>query len=49
MENSLFARYVVSMVNLVERACNVVMIGKVRDGREECGLVKDNRYIHPTT
>ena len=45
MENALFARYVVSLVDLVEHACNVGMLGKVRDGGAECGLVKDNRYM----
>ena len=46
MENALFARYVVSLVNLVEHACNVGMLGKVRDGGAECGLGKDNRYMN---
>ena len=45
MENALFARYVVSLVNLVEHACNVGVLGNVRDDRAGCGLVKDNRYI----
>ena len=45
MENALFDRYVVSLVDLVEHVCNVGMLGKVRDGRAECGLVKDNRYM----
>ena len=45
MENALFARYVVSLVNLVEHACNVGMLGKVRDGGAECGLVEDNKYM----
>ena len=45
MENALFARYVVSLVNLVEHACNVGVLGNVRDSRAECGLVKDNRYM----
>ena len=45
MENTLFARYVVSLVDLVEHACKVGMLGKVRDGGAECGLVKDNRYM----
>ena len=30
--NALFARYVVSLVDIVEHAYNVGMIGKVRDG-----------------
>ena len=45
MENALFARYVVSLVNLVEHACNVGVLGNVRDGGAECRLVKDNRYM----
>ena len=45
MENSLFARYVVSWENLVEHACSVGVLGNVRDGGAECGLVKDNRYM----
>ena len=45
MENELLARYVVSLVDIVDYACNVGMLGKVRDGRAECGLVKDNRYM----
>ena len=44
-ENALLARYVVSLVNLVEHACNVGMLGIVRDGGAECGLIKDNRYM----
>ena len=45
MENALFARYAVSSVNLVEHACNFGVLGNMRDGGEECGLVKDNRYM----
>ena len=45
MENALFARYVVSLVNMVDHACNVYVLGNVRDVGAECGLVKDNRYI----
>ena len=45
MEKALFARYVVSLVNLVEHACNVGVLVNVRDGGAECGLVKDNRYM----
>ena len=45
IENVLFARYVVSLINLVEHACNVDLLGNLRDSRAECGLVKDNRYI----
>ena len=44
-ENALFARYVVSWVNLVEHACNFGVLGILRDGGAECGLVKDNRYM----
>ena len=45
MENVLFTRYVVLLVDIVERACNVGMLGKVRGGGAECGLDKDNRYM----
>ena len=45
MENALFDRYVVSLVDLVEHAFNVGMLGKVRDGGAEFVLVKDNRYM----
>ena len=45
MEKALFAKYLGPLLNLVEHACNVGMLGKLRDGGEECGLVKDNRYI----
>ena len=45
MENALFSRYVVSWVNLVEHAFNFGVLGIVRDGGAECGLVKDNRYM----
>ena len=45
MENALFARYVVSLRDIVEHACNVGMLRKVRDGRAECRWVKDNRYM----
>ena len=30
---------------LVEHACSVGVIGKVREGGAECGLVKDKRYM----
>ena len=45
MEEALFAKYLVPLLNLVEHACSVVVLGKVRDGGAECGLVKDNRYM----
>ena len=45
MENALFARYVLSLVTLVEHACNFGVLGNVWDGRAECRLVKDNRYM----
>ena len=44
-ENALFTKYLVSLINLVEHACNVGVLGNVRDGGEECGLLKDNRYM----
>ena len=34
MENALLARYLVSLVSLVEHDCNVGMLEKVRDGRD---------------
>ena len=43
MEKALFAKYLLPLLNLVEHACNVGMLVKVRDGGAECGLVKDNR------
>ena len=43
--NVLLARYVVSLVNLVEHACNFGVLGNVRDDGSECGFVKDNRYM----
>ena len=45
MEKALFAKYLVPLLNLVEQACSVGMLGKVRDGGAECGLVKDMRYM----
>ena len=33
------------LLNLVEQACSFGMLGKVRDGGAECGLVKDMRYM----
>ena len=45
MENALFARYVLSLVDCVEHAYNVGMLEKVRDGGAKCGLVKDNMYM----
>ena len=46
MEKALFAKYLVPLLNLVEHACSVGVLGKVRDGGAECGLVKDKRYMH---
>ena len=34
------------LLNLVEQACSVGMLGKVSDGGAECRLVKDMRYMH---
>ena len=44
-EKALFAKYLVPLLNLVEHACSAGVLGKVRDGGSECGLVKDKRYI----
>ena len=33
------------LLNLVEQACSVGMLGTVRGGRVECGLLKDMRYV----
>ena len=33
------------LINLVEQACSIGMLGKVRGGGAECGLVKDMRYM----
>ena len=45
MEKSLFPKYLVPLLNLVEHACSVGEQGTVRDGGAECGLVKDKRYM----
>ena len=45
MEKALFAKYLVPLLNLVEHACSVGVLGKVREGGAECGLVKDNMYM----
>ena len=45
MEKALFVKYLVPLLNLVEHACSVGVLGKVRAGGAECGLVKDKRYI----
>ena len=41
----MFNKYLMPLLNIVEHACNVGVIGKVRDGGAECGLVKDKRYM----
>ena len=33
------------LLNLVEQACSVGMLGNVRGGGEEYGLVKEMRYM----
>ena len=43
--NEMFASYVVYWENLVEHAWNFGVLGNVRDGGAECGLVKDKRYM----
>ena len=45
MEKALFAKYLVPLLNLVEHAFSVGVLGKVRDGRAELGLVKYMRYM----
>ena len=45
MEKALFANYLVTLLNFVEHACSVGVIGKVRDGRAEFVLVKYKRYM----
>ena len=45
MEKAFFAKYLLPLLNLVEHACSVGVIGKVKDGGSECGLVKDKRYM----
>ena len=45
MEKALFAKYLVPLLNILEHACNVGVLGKLRDGRAECGLVKDRKYM----
>ena len=45
MEKALFAKYLVILLNLVENAFSVGVLGKVRDGGAECRLVKEKRYM----
>ena len=45
MGKALFAKYLVSLLNLVEQACSVGMLGMVRGVGAECGLVKDMSYM----
>ena len=45
MEKALFAKYLVPFLNLVERACSVGVLGKVRDGGAKCVLIKYKRYM----
>ena len=45
MEKALFAKYLVPSLNLVEQACSVGVLGRVREGGAECGLDKDMRYM----
>ena len=33
------------LLNLVDQAYSVGMLGMVRGGRAECGLIKDMRYM----
>ena len=33
------------LLNLVEHTCSVGMLGTVRVGGAECGLIKDMRYM----
>ena len=44
MAKALFAKYLVPLLNLVEQAYSFGMLGTVRSGGAECGLVKDMRY-----
>ena len=45
MAKALFAKKLVPLLNLVEQACSVGMIGTVRGSGAECGLVKDIRNM----
>ena len=45
MEKALLSEYLVPLLNLVEHACSVGVLGKVRDGGAKCGLVKDKKYM----
>ena len=45
MAKALFTKYFVPLLNLVEQACSVGMLGTVRGGGAECGLVKNMRYM----
>ena len=45
MEKALLAKYLVPLLNILEHVCSVGVLGKVREGGVECGLVKDKRYM----
>ena len=44
MEKALLTKYLVPLLNRVEHACSVGVLGKVRYGGAECRLFKDKRY-----
>ena len=45
MEKALFAKYLVPLLNIVEHACSVGVLGNVRDGGAEYGLAKEKMYM----
>ena len=44
-EKALLAKDLVPLLNILEHACSVGVLGKVRDAGAECGLVKYKRYM----
>ena len=45
MAKALFTTYFVPLLNLVEHACSVGMLGTVGVSGAECGLIRDMRYM----
>ena len=44
-EKALFDKYLLPLLNIVEQACSIGVLGKVREDGSECGLAKDMRYM----
>ena len=45
MAKAFFTTYLVPLLNLVEHACSVGMLGTVGVGGAECRLIRDMRYM----